>query len=384
MYEASDVLITARDVIGLKWNAAEPRHMLARKNRTMSLPTVTRNPRRCLLLSYVFAPSTGGIESVSQTLAESLSRRNYAVRVVTQTAGHAGDERYRIVRRPSALQLLRQLTWCDVVLQSNFSMRLAWPLVSGLVSKPWVVVHHTPIARPSGELSVRDRLKLRALGRAQCYAVSNYLAKATPVASQVLLNPYDDSLFRLIDGISRERELIFVGRLVPAKGVDVLLRALQLLQRAGMAPRLSIVGSGPEEGALRQMTRGLNLGAQVEFMGRRHGEELARLLNAHRVMVVPSRAAPPEALGIVALEGIACGCVVIGAAQGGLPEAIGPCGVMFESESADSLARAIRESLASEHRQTQWQRPREAFLRPFRTDTVVDQYEHALERAISV
>src|SRR5436305_516685 len=49
----------------------------------------------------------------------------------------------------------------------------------------------------------------------------------------------------------------------------------------------------------------------------------------------------PEGFGVVALEGIASGCVVLGADAGGLPEAIGPCGLTFERGSAGDLARKI-------------------------------------------
>ena len=60
----------------------------------------------------------------------------------------------------------------------------------------------------------------------------------------------------------------------------------------------------------------LGLERQVEFTGVLQGETLVRTLNAHRIMVVPSRT--PEPFGVVALEGIACGCVVVGSEGGGL------------------------------------------------------------------
>jgi glycosyltransferase involved in cell wall biosynthesis len=55
--------------------------------------------------------------------------------------------------------------------------------------------------------------------------------------------------------------------------------------------------------------------------------------------VVPSRWREP--FGIVALEGIACGCVVVGSAEGGLAEAIGPCGLTFPNGDAQALANAL-------------------------------------------
>jgi glycosyltransferase involved in cell wall biosynthesis len=61
------------------------------------------------------------------------------------------------------------------------------------------------------------------------------------------------------------------------------------------------------------------------------------------VLVVPSRWEEP--FGMVALEGIACGCLVVGSASGGLPDAIGSCGVTFKNGDAVDLSRAIREVL---------------------------------------
>jgi glycosyltransferase involved in cell wall biosynthesis len=70
------------------------------------------------------------------------------------------------------------------------------------------------------------------------------------------------------------------------------------------------------------------------------GEQLARELNRYRIMVIPSRVL--EGFGVVALEGIASGCVVVGADAGGLPEAIGPAGRVFPMGDARALASDIR------------------------------------------
>src|SRR5665213_2582740 len=145
--------------------------------------------RRCLLLSYAFSPSVGGIETVSRLLADSLVERNYDVRVVTATSSGSlsvsePSRPYQVIRRPSPAALYRQLIWCDVVLQSNFSLKLAWPLAFCGLRRPWIVVHHTPIARPSGAVTYRDRLKHRSLRHARCYSVSKYMASITPVPSE--------------------------------------------------------------------------------------------------------------------------------------------------------------------------------------------------------
>jgi glycogen(starch) synthase len=81
----------------------------------------------------------------------------------------------------------------------------------------------------------------------------------------------------------------------------------------------------------------------VNFRGVKSGQELVRELNRHRVIVVPSRWQEP--FGLVALEGVACGCRAIIADSGGLREAAGPLAVAFEHESDLALAEAIERTL---------------------------------------
>jgi glycogen synthase len=84
---------------------------------------------------------------------------------------------------------------------------------------------------------------------------------------------------------------------------------------------------------------------RVEFAGVKRGEELALLLNQHRVMVVPSRWEEPY--GIVALEGLACGCLVVGSERGGLKDAIGPGGLTFPNGDVAVLAEILEKSLTT-------------------------------------
>ena len=125
------------------------------------------------------------------------------------------------------------------------------------------------------------------------------------------------------------------------KGVDVLLDVLSLLGRRGLRPRLTVIGEGPEALLLREQAARLGIAGQVDFLGTRTGEELVALLNRHRILVIPSRYDEP--FGIVALEGIACGCVVAGSEGGGLKDAIGPCGKTFRNGDAEDMARVLKD-----------------------------------------
>ena len=297
---------------------------------------------KILVSSYAFYPNIGGIETVSELLANEFVRLGHEVRIVTQTPGNdCPDRKYKVIRNPGAGELLRQVRWCDVFFHNNISLQAAWPLL--LVRRPWVVTHQTWISRLDRSLGWQDYFKRFLLRFATNVSISREVASSIPVSSVQIPNPYRDDVFHPVANVDRNKELVFLGRLVSDKGVDVLIESLKILKGEGRTVGLTVIGNGPEEESLKALAQTLSVEDQISFIGPKGGEELASLLNAHRVMVVPSRWAEP--FGIVALEGIACGCVVIGSAAGGLPDAMGSCGVTFPNGDATALAAAIEDVL---------------------------------------
>ncbi len=287
-----------------------------------------------LFCSVPFRPSVGGIETVSALLAERFHSAGHSVVLVTQTASPEPErEPYAVVRNPSSGRLFDLVRWADVVFHNNISLRFAWPQL--LLRRPWVVAHHTWIP-PTG---LAGRLKRRVLKRARNIAVSRAVAESLPVDCSVVPNPYADDLFVRSDLAPRRGQLVFVGRLVSDKGVDILLDALALLARGGKHVHLTVVGDGPEAPSLRQQATRLGIEAQVEFVGRRGGAELVAVLNEHQVLVVPS--VWEEPFGVVALEAMACGCVPLVARSGGLPDAVGAAGEVVARGDSEALARGI-------------------------------------------
>ena len=287
---------------------------------------------KILLGSHHFFPSTGGIETVSNLLAQEFVELGHEVRVITQTEG-GGDFPFPVVRRPGPMELFRQVRWCDVFLQNNISLRTLWPVL--FVRRPLCIAHQTWITNAGGTVGWQHRVKRFVLRFAKSLAISNAIAAQLPAPAILAGNPYNDEVFRNLQS-ARTKELIFVGRLVSDKGADLLLEALALLEAR---PHLTIAGDGPERAPLEKQAADLKLQPQVDFIGNQTSEQLAKILNEHQVLVVPSRWREP--FGIVALEGIACGCAVVGSAEGGLAEAIGPCGVTFPNGHARALADAL-------------------------------------------
>lgn len=325
-----------------------------------------------LIGSHHFFPSTGGIETVTNLLGREFARRAHQVRVVTQTPG-GGDFPFVVVRRPGTLELLGHVRWADVFLQNNISLRTLWPLL--FVRRPLFVTHQTWITNADGSTAWQHGLKRFALGSATSFAISEAIAGRLPVPSIRVGNPYDDEVFKEAPGAERDRELIFVGRLVSDKGVSILLDALGMVDRR---PLLTIVGEGPERPGLERKATELGLQDQVEFVGAQRGDRLAELLRRHEILVVPSLWQEP--FGIVALEGIACGCVVVGSAGGGLAEAIGPCGLTFPNGDAAALARTITQVLADPDERARLRQAAPAHLARFTPSHVAGLYLEAMEK----
>ncbi len=294
---------------------------------------------KILISSHAFAPSIGGIETVGELLAAEFVRLGHEVTVVTQVAAAGADELpYRVLRQPSLRALVRAIQWSDIFWHNNLSLRTLWPAL--LLSKPVVITHQGSYIRKPRGIDLVQRLKHLIVRHTTSVAGSMAIAACFATNSRLIYNPYDvRNFFAETPGEERTGDLIFLGRLVSEKGVDLLLEALATLRSRGRFPRLTIVGGGPELASLQQLATNLGLGEQVAFSGPKRDAALRSLLHQHKILVVPSRYDEP--FGIVALEGIACGCVVVGSNGGGLPEAIGPCGVTFPNGDSRALAEAI-------------------------------------------
>jgi glycogen synthase len=322
---------------------------------------------KILLSSYVFDPSVGGVESVSKILAQKFAAADNNVHVITQSFGEAiPDATYELTRRPSINELFRLLGSCDVLFQNNISLRNLIPAL--FLRKPTLIVHQTWLQNVHGGIGWKNRLKRMLLRFVANVAISKAIADRLRVCSVVIGNPYDDAVFRVMPHIARDKTIVFVGRLVSDKGVDLLVHALDLLRRGGLELDLTIVGGGPEEINLRELVAELGLDRQVTFAGQKSGTDLAEILNRHRILAIPSRWAEP--FGVVALEGVACGCVVVGSQDGGLKESIGPCGLTFENGNVPALAEQLKHLIgAPELRMNLLQRAPE-HLAKFQADSV--------------
>jgi glycosyltransferase involved in cell wall biosynthesis len=139
---------------------------------------------------------------------------------------------------------------------------------------------------------------------------------------------------------ARRSGILFVGRLARGKGVLELLQAVAALDEK---IALRFVGSGPERASLER--EAIRLGVAASFDGALAPDAVARAMHEARVLAMPSTY--PEGLGLVALEAMAAGAIVVASAVGGLGESVidGETGLLVPAGDVPALAGALRAAL---------------------------------------
>jgi D-inositol-3-phosphate glycosyltransferase len=221
-------------------------------------------------------------------------------------------------------------------------------LVAGTLGEEWHVPH-VAMFHTLGEMKNRSRLGEREteqrltaerqiMANADCLVASTEHEKEQMVrlygapASRIEVIPcgVDLKLFHFMDkgearktlGLPEGKIVLFVGRIEPLKGIDILLEAVaQLEDRQDI--RAIIVGgdgeSSQEVQRLRWLAEELGLADKVSFWGSVEHERLPLVYNAADVCVMPSYY---ESFGLVALEAMACGTPVVASRVGGLKSTV--------------------------------------------------------------
>ena len=202
-----------------------------------------------------------------------------------------------------------------------------WALLSFALSRPaapFAIWFHSEVIRPRLQYTLFYEPLVRAV-----YSRAHRIVVSSPTLGEQAraLEPYRDRVRVIPFGIDVEswaatpaitaraaeirhsaagRPLVlFAGRMVPYKGVDVLVRALARLDVTAI-----LAGDGPSRGEAIARAQSLNLNGRVRFAGAVSPQELVALYHACDIFVLPS-ITPAEAFGYVQLEAMACGKPVI-------------------------------------------------------------------------
>jgi glycosyltransferase involved in cell wall biosynthesis len=231
------------------------------------------------------------------------------------------------------------------------------------------------------------RAQLAASGIDAMIAVSkdtrdNYL-ELCPKAAPIFSIPNGIELSELASPCERPRSLpaairpdqyfLFIGRLTHRKAVDVLIRAYSRLDKANRIP-LVIAGYGKEKVSLKRLSRELDLGDDVIFLGSTFSEKKTYLLQNARCTIVPTRSW--EACSLVTLESFAAGTPVIGTRVEGIEHLIqdGVNGLLVAPEDPRTLSAAMESLLVSPRKSVLMGQNAEKMLDSFDIDNVANRH----------
>ncbi len=342
------------------------------------------------MISAVFPPSIGGIQSHTLRLGQKLVERGVRVHVLTRIerdwAPHenmGGVEVHRLgwaTAHPPALSGVAFIAAASrkvVELRGEVDILHAHQLLSPtlvglfsapLVNKPLILNPHAcgdigDVGLLSASLPGRLRLAA-AVKRADAFvavsrAIADELRSVGARASIIhaIPNGVDTTCFHPSSPSERaalRRELslpafgplvAYTGRLAPEKGVDVLLSAWPAVIAANPAAKLVLVGSGGDDHVLRGHAVELGISGSVLFAG--GVPDSSPYLRAADVGVLPSRT---EGMPVALLEAMACALPVVATAVGGTKEVLadGVTGRLVPSEDPAALARGLVEALSGD------------------------------------
>lgn len=321
-----------------------------------------------LEVNKLYYPNIGGIETVVQTIAENLKDKSNIEVLVCQSKGKGSVDTINGVK----------VTRCSSI-GTYFSMPVSFEFISKFkkMSKNADIVHiHTPF--PLGDLACllsgykgkvviywhsdvvkqKKLLKLykpimeRFLKRADCIMVAtqNHIESSPYIskyANKCKIIPYGLNIqdYTIKGDILTQKlhdkknlKVLFVGRLVYYKGVDILVKAF----RSVTGCELFIVGTGILENELKSMADSME--NSVHFLGSLSNEDLKKALSDCDIFVLPS-VANSEAFGIVQMEAMIYSKPVINTS---LPTGV-PCvsldgitGITVQPSNVDELSNAIQ------------------------------------------
>ncbi|MFA6253712.1 MAG: glycosyltransferase family 4 protein [Candidatus Paceibacterota bacterium] len=327
---------------------------------------------KILYICSLFHPHQGGIETMVSELSGLLKENGDEAVILTkqfprELPAHEKIKGVEIVRFPiphnkNDYQALGEfLQQNDKKLKSDLihivGSRHPLPLIGWYLAKKWKIEMIATIC--GGEIPLpQDRESTRVWKKGQ-YTVRpflnliNHLTTCSGFLKKQLIKNCPSLLKKpqvLLVGIKLSDYLkmpaqknnrpyvLSLRRLVPSKGIDILLKSYIAMADKLVGIDLVIAGSGSEEQKLKKMAKKAKLSNRVKFIGDIPLADAIGYLKSAFCTVVPSRS---EGGGLVNTEAIALGCPVIATDVGGIREYVGPGGLLVEKDSVTQLSRAL-------------------------------------------
>lgn len=329
---------------------------------------------RILFWSETFWPRVGGVENLASRLLPALQHRGYEFSVVTWENTNMVDvihlQNIPVYRFPffssnekgSIEPMMKHLHEVsklkrdfrpDLIHVNSFGRSVAFHLSTANVYP--VSMLFTMHQRLPDEPVTRESLLGRTLEQSEWVtacsaAVLDHACQLVPQIrsrSSVIRNAMERPKLKPQPLPIDPPRMLFLGRLVPEKGLDWALEGLSDVFSRFPDACLVIAGDGPERKVLERKTKQLGLAHSVKFLGSVPVESVPLLLNDATLVMIPSRT---EGFGLVALEAAMMGRPVVATRVGGLPEVVvdGQTGLLVDQGDCSAWAQAILK-LFSDH-----------------------------------
>jgi glycosyltransferase involved in cell wall biosynthesis len=194
----------------------------------------------------------------------------------------------------------------------------------------------------------------------------------------------DTKLFNCANksAVSQKLTILFAGTIESYKGIEYLLKAMQIVLRKNQNVELILAGGGREFGHFKALTEEFGLNGNVEFLGSVDFNNMPKLYQKCDIFCLPSMF---EAFGMSIIQAMSCGKPVVSTRVGGIPEIIKEekSGILVPPGDAESLACAIiRLAKQKTLRQKMGVYNRKLCLAKYDWDVIVGRFEEIYENAI--
>lgn len=346
---------------------------------------------KVLIYTRAFPPLVGGTETIIMVLARGLaqhlgpdSRKNVDLTVVTPTPANGTDDSrfgFKVIRQPKLITLIRLMRQFDII---HVAGPIFVPMILGLLLRKTVVIEHHgfQVTCPNGQLYYEPAQTIcpghfmarRYHKCVRCNASNGTLRSlkmllltfprrwlCQHVSVNILPTEWLSTVLRLRRSVTIHHGIpsfqskaaspttptvptfTFFGRLVGTKGACVLLNAARELHAKKLSFRIKIIGQGPDRESLENLARDLQINDKVQFLGYVSSGDVEKCLADATAIVVPSVAG--EVFGLVALENMLRGKLVIVSDIGSLREVVADAGLIFPVQDATALASFMQHVL---------------------------------------
>lgn len=332
---------------------------------------------RVMLITADYPPNLGGVARLGGTLATILASNGHAVTVITSVADTTGvrDDRVRIVRTPAFLnrKLLKLMPlfiaslWHalrqrpDLLVLAKATHEGAVGLfLSTIIRLPYVALSYGTELLQAEARPLRSAFTKTVFRRARVIiAISNFtrcaLARLNIPSEKIVVvyppveRPRTNALsvdeIARIYGLEQKRVILTVGRLVPRKGHDDVIRAVGVLKDRYPDLVYVVAGAGEFGAHLRRLAADLGVAERVYFLGRVPDVAIDGLYRACEVFALPGRqhGTDVEGFGIVFIEAALRGKPVIAGRSGAIEEVVDHeiTGLVVRPGVVDELVEAV-------------------------------------------